>query len=136
VAPGGAHVTLADVASVRIVNGPPMIKSEGAQLTGWTYVDIAGRDLGSYVAAAKKLVAKKIKLPPGYTLVWSGEYKSLQQAKKSLAFVIPILIVLIALLLYFAFRRVALMAIILGTLPAALAGGVWLLYFLRYDFSV
>jgi Cu(I)/Ag(I) efflux system membrane protein CusA/SilA len=132
----GAHVTLGDVATVRITNGPPMVKSENAQLIGWTYVDIAGRDLGSWVAAAQKLVARKIELPPGYTLVWSGQYQFLQRAKQSLKLVVPLVIVLIGLLLYLAFRSIPLMLIILGTLPMALAGGVWLLYFLDYNFSV
>jgi Cu(I)/Ag(I) efflux system membrane protein CusA/SilA len=132
----GAHITLGDVASVRITNGPPMIKSEQARLTGWTYVDIAGRDLGSWVAAAKRLVARKIKLPQGYTLAWSGQYQFLQRAMQSLKLVAPLVIALVALLLYLAFRSVPLMFIILGTLPMAFAGGVWLLYFLQYNLSV
>jgi len=136
VTPNGAHVVLGDVASVRVVDGPPMIKSEGAQLTGWTYVDIAGRDVGSYVTAARKLVSEKIKLPPGYSLSWSGQYEYMQKARKSLALVIPVTIVLIALLLYLAFRRIAQVLIVMGTLPMALAGSAWLLYLLGYNLSV
>lgn len=136
VTPNGAHVVLGDVASVRVADGPPMIKSEGAQLTGWTYVDIAGRDVGSYVAAARKLVSEKIKLPPGYSLSWSGQYEYMQKAKKSLALVIPVTVVLIALLLYLAFRRIAQVLIVMGTLPMALAGSAWLLYLLGYNLSV
>jgi Cu(I)/Ag(I) efflux system membrane protein CusA/SilA len=132
----GGHVTLGDVAKVRIEDGPPMIKSEGAQLTGWTYVDIAGRDVGSYVAAAQKLVAAKVKLPPGYSLTWSGQYEYMQAAKRSLALIVPVTVVLIALLLYLAFRRIAQVLIILGTLPMALAGSFWLLYLLGYNLSV
>ncbi|MEO7148737.1 MAG: efflux RND transporter permease subunit [Rhodanobacteraceae bacterium] len=132
----GGHVALGDVASVHIADGPPMIKSEAAQLTGWTYVDIAGRDVGSYVAAAQKVVAAKVKLPPGYSLTWSGQYEYMQQAKKSLALIVPVTIVLIALLLYLAFRSVAQMLIIMGTLPMALAGSFWLLYLLGYNLSV
>lgn len=132
----GGHVTLGDVANVRIEDGPPMIKSEGAQLTGWTYVDIAGRDVGSYVAAAQKLVAAKVKLPPGYSLTWSGQYEYMQAAKRSLALIVPVTVVLIALLLYLAFRRIAQVLIILGTLPMALAGSFWLLYLLGYNLSV
>jgi Cu(I)/Ag(I) efflux system membrane protein CusA/SilA len=132
----GGHVMLGDVANVRIENGPPMIKSEDAQLTGWTYVDIAGRDLGSWVAAAKKLVAKQIELPSGYTLVWSGQYKSLQLARKNLMLLAPLILVLIAFLLYLALRSIAQTLIIMGTLPMALTGSLWLLYLLGYNFSV
>ncbi|MES1927199.1 efflux RND transporter permease subunit [Salinisphaera sp. T31B1] len=132
----GGHVRLGDVADVYIEDGPPMIKSEAAQLTGWTYVDIADRDVGSYVAEAQKVVADQIQLPPGYSLTWSGQYEYMQKARKSLALVIPVTVALIALLLYMAFRSVAQTLIILGTLPMALAGGIWLLYWLGYNMSV
>ncbi len=132
----GGHVVLGDVATIRIEDGPPLIKSEAAQLTGWTYVDIAGRDVGSYVAAAQKLVAARIKLPAGYSLTWSGQYEYMQAARKSLTTIVPVTIVLIALLLYMAFRRVSQVLLILGTLPMALAGGAWLLYLLGYNLSV
>ncbi|MDQ6957802.1 MAG: efflux RND transporter permease subunit [Mariprofundaceae bacterium] len=132
----GGHVTLGDVATVRIEDGPPMIKSEAAQLTGWTYVDIADRDVGSYVTEARKVVAARIKLPPGYSLTWSGQYEYMQKARKSLALIVPVTIVLIALLLYMAFRSIPQMLIILGTLPMALAGSFWLLYLLGYNLSV
>ncbi|HUW28077.1 MAG TPA: efflux RND transporter permease subunit [Sulfuriferula sp.] len=132
----GGHVVLGDVANIRIEDGPPLIKSEAAQLTGWTYVDIAGRDVGSYVAAAQKLVAARIKLPAGYSLTWSGQYEYMQAARKSLTTIVPVTIVLIALLLYMAFRRVSQVLLILGTLPMALAGGAWLLYLLGYNLSV
>ncbi|HET8942320.1 MAG TPA: efflux RND transporter permease subunit [Rudaea sp.] len=132
----GGHVVLGDVAKVHIADGPPMIKSEAAQLSGWTYVDIAGRDVGSYVADAQQVVAAKLKQPPGYSLNWSGQYEYMQKAKKNLSLIVPITIVLIVLLLYMAFRNVAHMLIIMGTLPLALAGGVWLLYLLGYNLSV
>lgn len=132
----GSHIMLGDVATVAVTDGPPMIKSEGAQLTGWTYVDIAGRDVGSYVDAAKKLVAAKVKLPAGYSLTWSGQYEYMQAAKKSLTLIVPLTIVLIALLLYMAFRSIAQVLIILGSLPMALAGSFWLLYLLGYNLSV
>ncbi|HWU69238.1 MAG TPA: efflux RND transporter permease subunit, partial [Stenotrophobium sp.] len=132
----GSQVVLGDVARVYIADGPPMIKSEAAQLSGWTYVDIAGRDVGSYVDAAQKLVAAKVKLPPGYSLTWSGQYEYMQKARKNLITVVPITLFLIALLLYMAFRRLAPVLIILGTLPMALAGSFWLLYLLGYNLSV
>ncbi|MFC5526027.1 efflux RND transporter permease subunit [Rhodanobacter ginsengisoli] len=132
----GGHVVLGDVAEIAIGDGPPMIKSEAARLTGWTYVDIAGRDVGSYVAEAQKLVAQQVKLPTGYSLTWSGQYEYIQKANRNLALVLPLTIALIALLLYLAFRNVAHVLIILGTLPLALAGSVWLLHLLGYNLSV
>lgn len=132
----GGHVTLGDVATVRIEDGPPMVKSEAAQPTGWTYVDIADRDVGSYVVDAQKVVAANLKLPPGYSLTWSGQYEYIQKARKSLTVIVPVTLALIALLLYLAFRSVPHTLIILGTLPMALSGGVWLLYGLGYDLSV
>ena len=132
----GGHVTLGDVANVHIEDGPPMIRSEAAQLTGWTYIDIAGRDVGSYVEAAQQLVAAKVKLPAGYSLTWSGQYEYIQQARQSLVVIVPVTLVLIALLLYMAFRSIAQTLIILGTLPMALAGSYWLLYLLGYNMSV
>ncbi|MHB1246411.1 MAG: efflux RND transporter permease subunit [Sulfuriferula sp.] len=132
----GAHIMLGDVAKVEVADGPPMIKSEGAQLTGWTYVDIAGRDVGSYVEAARKLVAAKVKLPPGYSLTWSGQYEYMQKARENLRVIVPVTIVLIALLLYLAFRSIAQMLMIMVTLPMSLIGGIWLLYLLGYNISV
>jgi Cu(I)/Ag(I) efflux system membrane protein CusA/SilA len=132
----GGHVVLGDVASIRIEDGPPLIKSEAAQLDAWTYVDIANRDIGSYVAAAQKLVAEKVKMPTGYTMEWTGQYQYMQKANKNLSKVVPVTIVLIALLLYFAFRNVAYVLIIMGTLPLALAGSFWLMYLLGYNMSV
>ncbi len=136
VTPAGAHIVLGDVAAVTVSDGPPMIKSEGARLTGWTYVDIRDRDVGSYVAAAKKLVAEKLKLPPGYSLVWSGQYEYMQKARENLKLVVPLTIALIGFLVYLAFRSVPQMLIVMGTLPMALAGGLWLLYLLGYNLSV
>ncbi|MDE2135701.1 MAG: efflux RND transporter permease subunit [Alphaproteobacteria bacterium] len=132
----GGHIALGDVANVQIEDGPPMIKSEGARLTGWTYVDIQGRDVGSYVEAAKKLVADKIKLPPGYALTWSGQYEYMQKAKENLKLVVPLTVVLIGLLLYMAFRSVPQVLLIMGTLPMALSGGLWFMYLLGYNLSV
>ncbi|MDE2493481.1 MAG: efflux RND transporter permease subunit, partial [Alphaproteobacteria bacterium] len=132
----GGHIILGDVATVTITDGPPMIKSEGARLTGWTYVDITDRDVGSYVAAAQKVVADKLKLPPGYALTWSGQYEYMQKAKENLKLVVPFTILLIGFLLYLAFRSFSQVLLIMGTLPMALSGGLWLLYLLGYNLSV
>jgi len=136
VTPQGARIALADVADVKVVSGPPVIKSENARLNGWSYVDIADRDLGSYVAEAQQLVADTVDLPPGYSLAWSGQYEYMVRAKERLSVVGPLTLAIIVLLLYLNFRRFAEVAIIMGTLPMALIGGVWLLYLLGYDLSV
>ena len=132
----GARIALADVANVAVVDGPPVIKSENARLNGWTYVDIVGRDLGSYVAEAQRVVANDVDLPAGYSLAWSGQYEYMVRAKERLSVVGPVTLAIIVFLLYLSFRRFAEVAIILGTLPMALIGGVWLLYLLGYDLSV
>ena len=136
VTPQGARIALADVADVLVVDGPPVIKSENARLNGWTYVDITGRDLGSYVAEAQLVVADSVDLPTGYSLAWSGQYEYMVRAKERLAVVGPVTLAVIVLLLYLNFRRFTEVAIIMGTLPMALIGGLWLLYLLGYELSV
>ncbi|NNL55450.1 MAG: efflux RND transporter permease subunit [Woeseia sp.] len=136
VTPQGARIALADVAEVRIVDGPPSIKSENARLNGWTYVDITGRDLGSYVAEAQSTVSNLVDLPAGYSLAWSGQYEYMVRAKERLSLVGPVTLAIIVLLLFLNFQRFAEVAIIMGTLPMALIGGFWLLYLLGYDLSV
>ena len=136
VTPRGERIALADVATVEVVDGPPIIKSENARLNGWTYVDISDRDLGSFVAEAQRVVRDNVDLPPGYSLSWSGQYEYMQRAKERLSVVGPLTLSIIVLLLYMNFRRFSEVAIIMGTLPMALVGGVWLLYLLDYDLSV
>ena len=132
----GARIALADVADISIVDGPPGIKSENARPNGWTYVDIEGRDLGSYVADAQKAVAEGVILPAGYSINWSGQYEYLIRAKERLAYVVPLTIGIILVLLYLSFRRVAEVIMIMGTLPLALIGGIWMLYLNQFNFSV
>ena len=134
--PVGAQIALGDVADVRIVGGPGLIKSENARLNGWIYIDIRGRDLGSYVKDAKQVVAEQVKLPAGYSLNWSGQYEYMERAKERLSTVVPVTLAIIVLLLYLNFRRATEVFIILATLPLALVGGIWLLYWLNYDLSV
>jgi len=136
VTPQGARIALADVADVRVVDGPPMIKSENARPNGWTYVDIADRDLGSYVADAQRAVADSVVLPAGYSLDWSGQYEYMVRAEERLAVVGPLTLAIIVLLLYLNFRRFVEVAIIMGTLPMGLVGGIWLLYLLGFEISV
>ncbi|MGB5337128.1 MAG: efflux RND transporter permease subunit [Woeseiaceae bacterium] len=136
VTPSGARIALADVASVTVADGPPVIKSENARLNGWVYIDIANRDLGSYVAEAQRVVTDSVELPPGYSLRWSGQYEYMVRAKQRLSIVGPLTLGVIVLLLYLSFGRFAEVVIILGTLPLALVGGLWFMYLLGYDFSV
>jgi Cu(I)/Ag(I) efflux system membrane protein CusA/SilA len=136
VTPSGAHIPLAEVADIRIDKGPGMIKTENARLNGWIYIDIEGRDLGSYVQQAQQTVTDKVKLPPGYSISWSGQYEFMVRAVERLKTVVPITLVIIVLLLYMNFRNLTEVAIIMGTLPLALIGGFWLLYLLDYNMSV
>ena len=136
VTPAGAQIPLAEVADIRIDNGPGMIKTENARLNGWIYIDIEGRDLGSYVQDAQQTVAENVKLPPGYSISWSGQYEFMVRAVERLTTVVPVTLVIIVLLLYMSFRNLTEVAIIMGTLPLALIGGFWLLYLLDYNMSV
>lgn len=136
VTPSGAHIPLAEVAEIRIDEGPGMIKTEDARLNGWIYIDIEGRDLGSYVLQAQQVVADEVKLPPGYSISWSGQYEFLVRAVQRLSTVVPITLVIIVLLLYLNFRNLTEVLIIMGTLPLALIGGFWLLYLLDYNLSI
>ena len=136
VTPTGANITLADVAHVAVADGPAMIRSENARPSGWVFVDLQGRDLGGYVKEAKARVAEELELPPGYSLGWSGQYEYLERAAERLKVVVPLTLAIIVLLLYLNFRNARDVLLILGTLPFALVGGVWLLYLLDYDFSI
>lgn len=136
VTPTGAHIPLADVARIYVADGPPMIKSENARIASWVLVDIKDVDLGSYIDKAKQVLNQQLKLPSGYSLTWAGQYEYMQRAKERLQLLIPITLGIIILLLYLNFRRASEVLIILGTLPLALVGGVWLLYFLSYNLSV
>ncbi|MEW5010950.1 MAG: efflux RND transporter permease subunit, partial [Cycloclasticus sp.] len=131
-----AHIPLAELADIRIEQGPGMIKTENARLNGWIYVDIADDDIASYVERAKALLTRTIKLPAGYSLSWSGQYEYMLRAKEKMMTVIPATLAVIILLLYLNFRNMAEVLIIIATLPMALSGGVWLLYLLDYNLSV
>jgi Cu(I)/Ag(I) efflux system membrane protein CusA/SilA len=136
ITPSGQHIPLQAVADLRIEDGAPMIKSENARLNGWIYVDIKGVDLGSYVKEARQTVADRIDLPAGYSITWSGQYEYMQRAREHLAIVIPVTVIMIILLLFLNFRNLTEVLIIMGTLPMAVIGGLWLLYLLGYNLSV
>lgn len=136
ITPNGARIALADVADIRYEDGPPMIKTENARPNGWVFVDIEQRDLGSYVSEAQQVVAEQLQLPAGYSLAWSGQYEYMERAKARLSIVTPITLVIIMLLLYFSFRRLQEMFIIMATLPLAIVGGLWLMLILGFNFSI
>jgi Cu(I)/Ag(I) efflux system membrane protein CusA/SilA len=136
VTPAGAHIPLGTIAEIAIVDGPGMIRSENARRTGFVFIDIAGRDLGGYVNEARDLVARTVNLPTGYSITWSGQYEYIERMQDRLTLVAPATLLIITLMLFMAFSRVTEVAIILAALPVALAGGVWLIWYLSFDISV
>jgi Cu(I)/Ag(I) efflux system membrane protein CusA/SilA len=134
--PAGAQVSLGELARLSIVPGAPLIKSENASLNTIVYVDVRGRDVGSYVADAKRLLEQRLTLPPGYRLEWSGQYEAMQRAGARLRVVVPVTLAIIFLLLFFQFGSVAESALVMLSVPFALVGGVWLMWALGYNLSV
>jgi Cu(I)/Ag(I) efflux system membrane protein CusA/SilA len=132
----GAQVPMAQVAKIRIHQGPDMIKSEGARRTSWVYIDIRDIDVGTYVKKAKEAIATHLKLPAGYSMVWSGQFEYMERARARLQLVIPITIVLVVLLIYLSTASLAEVGIILLAVPFSLIGAIWLIYFLDYNLSV
>ena len=132
----GARLVLGDVADIRITDGPPMLRSENARLSGWVYVDIRGRDLRGAVKDMQRVVADKVQLPPGYSISWSGQFEFLERATAKMKVVVPFTLLIIFVLLYLTFRRFDDALLIMATLPFALVGGIWLLYLLAYNMSV
>lgn len=136
ITPRGQRLVLSDVADIAIANGPPMLRSENARLSGWVYVDIRGRDLRSVVRDMQQAVAHHVRLPPGYSISWSGQFEFLERATARMKIVVPFTLAIIFLLLYLTFGALDEALLIMATLPFALVGGVWLLWLLGYNFSV
>jgi Cu(I)/Ag(I) efflux system membrane protein CusA/SilA len=136
VTPSGQRIALADVAKIYIEDGPPGIKSENARINGWIYIDIQDIDVGTYVQNATELLSRELDLPTGYSLNWAGQYEYMQRAKEKLVYVLPLTLAIIIILLYLNFRSFFEVAIIIGTLPLALMGGIWLLYLEEFNMSV
>lgn len=136
VTPSGQRIALADVANIFIEDGPPGIKSENARMNGWSFIDIEGVDVGSYVVEAQKVVAENLDLPPGYSIGWSGQYEYMVRAKEKLTYVVPLTLFIIVILLFINFRNFVEVAIIMGTLPLAMVGSIWLMYLQGFNFSV
>jgi Cu(I)/Ag(I) efflux system membrane protein CusA/SilA len=136
VAESGAQLTLGSVAGIAISDGPPMLRSENARLSGWIYVDIRGRDLSSVVKDAQQAVAAKVALPAGTSLAWSGQFEYLERANQRLVVVVPFTLLIIFVLLYLAFRRPGEALLIMATLPFSVVGGFWLIWALGHNLSV
>ena len=136
VTPRGQQLVLSDVATIRITDGPPMLRSENARLAGYVYVDIRGRDLASAVRDMQSTVGAKVQLPPGYSVSWSGQFEFLERATAKLKLVVPFTLLIIFVLLYLTFNHLGEALLIMTTLPFALIGGIWLLYLLDYNLSI
>jgi Cu(I)/Ag(I) efflux system membrane protein CusA/SilA len=134
--PQGQHIPLGELAKIEFVEGPPMIKSENARLTGWVFVDIEGRDIGSYVKSAQKAVANTVALPAGYAVEWSGQFEQMLEAKKQLAIAIPAAGFAIFILLMIYFGRTDRTLMVMLSLPVAMVGGMWAIYLADYNLSV
>ena len=133
---GASQIPLGQIATIRQVAGPMVVRTEDALPTAWVYVDVAGRDIGSYVAEAQRVVASRVTLPAGYTMTWSGQYEYMQRAKEKMTVVIPATLAIIVLLLYFNFRNFTETAIVMLSLPFSIVGGMWFIWLLGYDWSV
>jgi Cu(I)/Ag(I) efflux system membrane protein CusA/SilA len=134
--PSGAQVPITQLADIRIVKGPPAIKSENARNNAWIYVDLTGIDVGTYVKKAQQVIRDKIKLPPGYSMVWSGQYEYMVRSQKRLMIVVPLTLIIIFLLLYLNFKNITDSLIVMAAVPFSLTGGLWLIYLMGYNMSV
>ncbi|WP_133510420.1 efflux RND transporter permease subunit [Candidatus Thiosymbion oneisti] len=136
VTPTGAQIPLGQIARIKVVDGAPMLKSENARLNGWTFVDIRGVDVGTYVRRARAAVRDQVRLPPGYSITWSGQYEYMLRAQERLTQVVPFTLIIIFSLLYLTFRRTGEALLVMLSLPFALVGGFWFIYLLDYNLSV
>jgi len=134
--PMGHTIPLGSIAEIRMVKGPPAIKSENARRTAWIYVDLKTSDVGGYVKHARAIISSQVSLPEGVSLAWSGQFEYMERANKRLAFLLPMTLAIIFLLLYVHFRSITESLIVMVTLPFALIGGVWLMWFYGFNLSV
>jgi Cu(I)/Ag(I) efflux system membrane protein CusA/SilA len=132
----GAQIPLEQLAEIKLVSGPAMLRDENGLLSGYVYIDVSGRDIGSYVSDAKNAIQQKLSLPSGYSLAWSGQYEYMTRAKERLTFVVPLTLFIIFLLLYFNTKSVTKTFIILLALPFSAVGAIWFLYLLGYHISI
>jgi copper/silver efflux system protein len=134
--PTGTQVPLAQLATLRFVSGPPMIRNEDGMLTGYVYVDMTDRDVGGYVKDLKEVVQEKLELPQGYTLAWSGQYEFMERVQERLFIFVPLTIAIIFILFYFAFQSVAKTLMVMLGLPLSLVGAFWTMVWLEYNMSI
>lgn len=134
--PRGEHIPMAQVAKISIKKGPPVIKTENARLNAWIYIDLKDIDVGTYVENARSIIEDQLTLPTGYTLAWSGQYEYMERAKERLKVVVPLTLLIIFVLLYLNFQKLPETIIVMFSLPLALIGGIWFLYYLKYELSV
>jgi len=134
--PSGAQVPIGQLAKIKFTNGPTLIRSEGALLAGYVYIDVAGRDLGGYVNQAKQIVSEKVKLPIGYTVQWSGQYENMVHAKERMKYIIPLTLLVIFVLLYLSTHSITKVMLVFLAVPFSLVGAFWLLYLLGYNLSI
>jgi len=134
--PRGEHIPMAQVAKISIKKGPPVIKTENARLNAWIYIDLKDIDVGTYVENARSIIEDQLTLPTGYTLAWSGQYEYMERAKERLKIVVPLTLLIIFVLLYLNFQKLPETIIVMFSLPLALIGGIWFLYYLKYELSV
>jgi Cu(I)/Ag(I) efflux system membrane protein CusA/SilA len=133
---GRMHIPIGELADVRLVSGPAKLRNENGMLNGYVYVDVADRDIGSYVAEAKQAVAAGVSIPAGYSLAWSGQYESMERVRERLKVVVPLTLFLVVMLLYLNMRSFPKTFIILLAVPFSAIGAIWLLYLLDYNMSI
>ena len=133
---GRMQIPIGQLATVKLVSGPAMLRDENGMLNGYVYVDVAGRDIGSYVIDAKRVIAEKVKLPPGYSLAWSGQYEAMERVRERMKIVLPVTLFLVIMLLYLNTHSMAKTLIVLLAVPFSAVGAVWLLYLLGYNMSI
>jgi copper/silver efflux system protein len=133
---GQRQIPLAQLADIRAASGPAMIRNEDGMLTGYVYVDMAGRDPESYIEEAAQLIRDKVKIPPGYAVSWSGQYEAMQRVRQRLSVVVPLTLFLVLILLYMNTRSIPKTLIVLLAVPFSAIGAVWLLYLLGYNMSI
>ena len=132
----GAQIPLEQIADIKIALGPAMIRNENGMLSGYVYVDVAGRDIGGYVRDAKKAVGQNVKLPAGYSITWSGQYEYMERVKKRLSIFIPMSLIIIFLLYYFNFKSIGTTLLILLAMPFTAMGAIWSVFILRFNMSI
>ena len=134
--PRGEHIPMAQVATINIKKGPPVIKTENARLNAWIYIDLKNIDVGTYVENASRIIAEKFQLPAGYSMAWSGQYEYMERARERLKTVLPLTLLIIFVLLYLNFKNITESLIVMLSLPFSLVGGIWYIYYLGYELSV